>query len=213
LVLPAISVRFAEFWDDDRLPQLLPKYLFLLHAAMRASVPLMETARQCARTRGPEDRVAQRLVLYFDDHIPEEHEHDRWLLDDMRSIGIETDEVLTRVVPPVIASLVGAQYYWIRHNHPVALLGYIAVLEGYPPDPRQLMRAQERTGLPPAVFRTLLEHAQVDEAHAEGLIRLLNELELSERQSALVSVSALHTADGIAGALGEVFSSVHSGSS
>src|SRR2546429_520773 len=31
------------------------------------------------------------------------------------------------------ARAVGAQYYWIRHHHPVALLGYVAVLEGRPP--------------------------------------------------------------------------------
>jgi len=41
---------------------------------------------------------------------------------------------------------VGAQYYWIHHFHPVALLGYIAVLEGRPPSPTLVEELIERTG-------------------------------------------------------------------
>ena len=42
---------------------------------------------------------------------------------------------MSRIVAIVAtaAALVGAQYYWIRHVHPVALLGYVMLLEGYPP--------------------------------------------------------------------------------
>ena len=207
-VVPALGRRFDEFWDHERLPELLREYLFVLHGAMRASVPLMETARDCARQLGPRDQTAVRLVEYFDEHIPEEQDHDRWLLEDMGAIGIDPADVLTRVVPPSVASLVGAQYYWIRHNHPVALLGYIGVVEGYPPDAGQLTHAQKRTNLPPAVFRTLLEHAIVDEAHSASFARLLHDIDLTEQQAALMVVSALHTADRIGAALGEILSTV-----
>ena len=37
--------------------------------------------------------------------------------------------------PPSVAGLVGSQYYWILHHHPVAFLGYVALMEGYPPTP------------------------------------------------------------------------------
>ena len=35
-----------------------------------------------------------------------------------------------------VATLVGAQYYWLRHVHPVSLLGHMAVMEGYSPPAR-----------------------------------------------------------------------------
>ena len=40
---------------------------------------------------------------------------------------------IARPPAPAVAALVGAQYYWVLHHHPVALLGYIGLLEGYPP--------------------------------------------------------------------------------
>ena len=43
--------------------------------------------------------------------------------------------------------VVGAQYYWILHYHPVALLGWIGLLEGYPPAPEMLDELMARTGL------------------------------------------------------------------
>ena len=27
---------------------------------------------------------------------------------------------------PAVAALVGSQYYWLLHHHPVALLGFVA---------------------------------------------------------------------------------------
>ncbi|WP_244305186.1 iron-containing redox enzyme family protein [Kitasatospora cheerisanensis] len=90
--------------------------------------------------------------------------------------------------------LAGAQYYRIEHRHPVALLGYLAVLEGHAPSPALAGVLATRTGLPPAAFRTVREHADLDAGHVAELERQLDRLPLTAAQQTEVAVSALHTA-------------------
>lgn len=73
------------------------------------------------------------LATYLERHVDEERQHDDWLLEDLAELGVAREDVWGRIPSPNIAALVGSQYYWMRHYHPVALLGYIAVLEGRPP--------------------------------------------------------------------------------
>ena len=65
-----------------------------------------------------------------------------------RLLGFAREDVLKRIPPPSAAALAGAQYYWIRHVHPVALLGFIAVLEGTPPDVAFFEATADRIGVP-----------------------------------------------------------------
>ena len=53
--------------------------------------------------------------------------------------------ILTRPPSPTVAAAVGAQYYWILHYHPVALLGYVATLEGTLPTVELLDDLVDRT--------------------------------------------------------------------
>jgi hypothetical protein len=66
---------------------------------------------------------------YLERHIEEERHHDEWTLDDLAAVGIEPAQTLAIRPTANVAALVGAQYYWILHHHPVALLGYMATLE------------------------------------------------------------------------------------
>ena len=118
-----------------RVRDLYPEYLVASHGIVRASVPLMEVARQRATSIAGEDPVAAGLAAYLYEHIPEELDHDEWVLQDLELLGVDRTHVLARPPTPTIAQFVGAQYYWVAHYHPVALLGYIALLEGYPPMP------------------------------------------------------------------------------
>ncbi|HEX6757618.1 MAG TPA: iron-containing redox enzyme family protein, partial [Propionibacteriaceae bacterium] len=160
------------------------------HGIIRASVPLMETALTTARTL-PDDQVAVLLADYLKHHIPEERGHDDWLLADLDSIGIPRDQVLRRVPSPTIAALVGSQYYWMQHVHPVGLLGYIALLEGYPPKRQDIGQMQAATGYGPEAFRTLLLHADLDPHHGDDLDHLLDSLPLTEQQLTLIGLSAI----------------------
>jgi hypothetical protein len=157
----------------------------------------MEAAVAAARLKGACDAVASRLADYFSHHITEETAHDEWLLDDMEILGFRREHILKRVPPAEAAELVGAQYYWLHHAHPVALLGYVAVLEGDPPLEDELQSAALRTGLPPDAFRTFISHARLDPNHKQELDDFIDSLSLTDEQQALLSVSALTTLGGL----------------
>jgi hypothetical protein len=190
LVLPALLATGRRLISHPGLHGIYPEFLVMTHGIIRASVTLMETALTTARTL-PNDQVAVLLADYLEHHIPEERGHDDWLLADLESIGVPREQVLSRVPSPTIAALVGSQYYWVQHVHPVALLGYIAMFEGYPPARQDIDRVQAATGYGPDAFRTLLLHADLDIHHGDVLDDLLDSLPLTEQQRTLVGLSAI----------------------
>jgi hypothetical protein len=204
LVLPELGGASRRLILDARIADLYPEFLFTLHCVIRASVPLMETARKRAGELAAEDQVSAALAPYFDEHIPEERDHDEWLLDDLEVVGKDRSSILTRPPSPTVAAAVGAQYYWILHYHPVALLGYIAVLEGYPPTIELLNDLVDRTGYSRAAFRTLIAHAELDPGHRDELDMLLDGLPLTQEQSTVMGLSAISSVQILARAIDEL---------
>ena len=129
----------------------------------------MEAALHASRAIAAGDGVAAGMIAYLERHIEEERGHDEWLLEDLEALGVSRAEVRTRAPADSTARAVGAQYYWIRHDHPVALLGYVAVVEGRPPSVAFLDEIVARTGLPSSAFRTLYRHAESDVGHGRDL--------------------------------------------
>ena len=193
LVISGLNQASQAFWSHPRVSGLYPELLFNIHCVIRASVPLMEAARRAALDRSGRDPVAARVAAYLERHIPEELHHDEWLLEDLQVVGVEPDEVLNRVPPVTAASLVGSQYYWALHVHPVAIMGYLAVLEGNPPSAPFLEGVIARTGLPRQAFRTYLKHSLLDPHHGAELNAALDAMPLSEQHSALLGVNAFQT--------------------
>ena len=179
-------------------------FLSALYGAVRASVPLLETARDRACDLSPADPLAAGLVDYLGRHADEERGHDEWLLQDLQSVGVATAELLSRPPSGAVAALIGAQYYWVLHYHPVCVLGYLMVIEGDPPSQRGLADLRSRSGLPASAFRTMLEHADLDAGHAAELAGLLDRLPLSPRHSEALGLSALSTVAGLTRLLTEV---------
>lgn len=194
------------FWRHPRLAELIPDYLFCIHSIIRASVPLMEAARDRAASLAAKEPVAASLAEYLGQHVNEERHHDDWLLDDLEVLGISRETVRSRVPSPTVASLVGSQYYWIHHYHPVAVLGYIAVLEGNPPLESHIAEVIERTGLPERAFRTFIKHARLDPHHRDDLDSALDAMPLTEEHETLIAISALETQHLLAISLREVVS-------
>jgi len=126
-------------WSHPRLRSLFLDYLYRIYSIIRASVPVMEAARDRAGVLAGDDPACAALHAYLTQHVPEERHHDDWLLDDLEALGVSRESVWARQPSPTVAALVGAQYYWIHHHHPVAVLGYIAVLEGTPPDEEHVL--------------------------------------------------------------------------
>jgi hypothetical protein len=204
LVLPELGGASRRLILDARIADLYPEFLFTLHCVIRASVPLMETARKRAGELAAEDQVSAALAPYFDEHIPEERDHDEWLLEDLEVLGKDRSSTLTRPPSPTVAAAVGAQYYWILHYHPVALLGYIGVLEGYPPTIELLNDLVDRTGYNRAAFRTLIAHAELDPGHRDELDTLLDGLPLTQEQSTVMGLSAISSVQILTRAIDEL---------
>jgi hypothetical protein len=210
-VRPRLEAAAARIWSHPRVTDLYPSYLIAAHGLVRASVPLMEAALDRARERAPDDAVAGAMVDYLSGHIPEERGHDEWILEDLEAVGGSRQDALGRFPSLSTARAVGAQYYWIHHVHPVALLGFIAVLEGHPPSVAGLDQLVRITGLPKVAFRTLYGHAGLDVRHRDDLDDLLDRLPLDERLRSLMEMSATHTVDQLTGTLEEVVSALAGG--
>jgi Iron-containing redox enzyme len=179
-------------------------FLGVLYGSIRASVPLLETARDRARELSPTDPVAAGLTDYLSTHAEEERGHDEWVLEDLQSVGVAPAELLSRPPSGAVAALVGAQYYWVLHYHPVCVLGYLMVLEGNPPNRRSLEDLQSRSGLPASAFRAMFEHADLDIGHAAELAELLDRLPLSPGHSEALGLSAISTVSGLTRVLQEM---------
>jgi heme oxygenase-like protein len=193
-----------RFWNHEALAVLFPRFLLTIHGSVRATVPLMTTAIAELRKRPGNDPLRAPLITYFEQHAREEAEHEDWLLRDLQAVGIARDTVADHIASPAIASLVGAQYYWIRFAHPVSLLGLFAVLEGHPPETAHLDEIAQRTGLPPEAFRMLRDHAELDQTHADELFQLIDTLPLTPSQTSLLGISAFHTLDALAAVFKEL---------
>jgi Iron-containing redox enzyme len=158
-------------------------------------VPLMETALGRARELAPGDAVASGLVPYLERHIPEEmhgEEPGAAALEDLEALGVDTDDLRTSLPEPTIAALVGAQYYWILHHHPVGVLGFLQ-LERFHPRRPSVERLIELTGLPREGFGQLLLHAELDIEHAQELDEVIDDLPLETYHEQLIGLGALQT--------------------
>jgi pyrroloquinoline quinone (PQQ) biosynthesis protein C len=113
----------------------------------------------------------------------------------MGVLGIDRQATLRRLPPPEIAALIGSQYYWILHAHPVAVMAYLAVLEGSPPKVETLDGLVAEHGIPEAALATFYKHSQLDISHGEEVFRLIDELPLSAEQTALLGLSAVNVVE------------------
>ncbi|MEQ8967254.1 MAG: iron-containing redox enzyme family protein [Azospirillaceae bacterium] len=183
--------RPAEAWRD---------HMIMLYQVMRASVPMMEEA--ACRAEAGVEAIDPPLARYLRCHAAEERGHDAWALEDLAAAGVDPTEARMSLAMPAVAALVGAQHYWVRHAHPVAVLGYMAVLEGAAPTLPGIARLQAATGLPDACFRTLRAHATVDPGHVDALYALMDTLPLHAWHERLILASAWHTAARMADCVG-----------
>lgn len=185
------------FWKHSELASLLPGFLIQAHILMRSGLKLMAAARDRALVL-PDDAVARALAAYLDVHLAEELGHDAWLLDDIRTLGFEEREVVQARPCAAVVDLVGAQYFWMMHAHPVAIMGYLVLMEGYAPLAAQLEEIRVRTGAPASAFRCMMRHAEDDPEHLTELNRTLDDMDLSVEQSRAVGMCAFAAIEGLA---------------
>jgi len=195
-LMAEVSVR-SRLVAEHRDPRAAYRALVeLLYSETRASVPLMIAARTKAiELAAMGDAVANALIGWLGRHIIEETDHDAWLLRDYARTGGDPKGLAASPGSPTVAAIVGSVYYWSIHAHPVAILGYCAVLEGTPPTGRFIDQLIERTGYRPDAFDTLRHHSDIDIRHSRDLFDLIDRLPLTENEEAIIGMAALQTAD------------------
>lgn len=152
--------------------------LIFIHNVIRASESLLRAA--CKRSIGD-------LKAYFAEHLKEEAGHEFWLRNDIATADID---VATLPVLPEAVAMAGSQYYLINHVDPVALLGYMAVLECFPIDAASLDKLEEIHGK--VLCRTLRYHAEHDISHGDDVLDQVDMLD--DKQFQLVMQNAVQTA-------------------
>jgi hypothetical protein len=202
--LPELLAATGAVMAHPQFRELYPELLITVHQMVRATVPLMRAALQRSREIEDTDAVAAAMVPYLARHIKEEMHHDDWLLEDLEFLGVARADVLRRMPPPSVASFIGAHYYWIHHHHPVAKLGQIAVMEGYPPTVGIIDSLAGRTGFGRPAFRTLEKHCHLDSHHRDEFDEALDAMPLGEEHHAILELSARHTVRAAAAAYREV---------
>jgi hypothetical protein len=185
------------FWNHPELALLFPDFLVQAHFLMRCGFRLMSLARERALDL-PDDPVAVALATYLQVHLEEELGHDRWMLDDLGTLGWSEREVLEAEPTGALVELVEAQRRSIVQVHPVSIMGYLILIEGYPPLVEQLEDIRLRTGAPTTAFRCLKAHAEDDPTHLAELNQTLDEMELGLDQKAAVAMSAFAAIEGVA---------------
>jgi hypothetical protein len=193
-----LNVAFEKLWTHPQRKEIVISFLILLHQIMRASVPLMQCAlRRCDELEST-DRLAKEVAAYYRRHIDEERDHDLWTLEDLAAAGLDPNEVLSITPPPEVAQLAGAQYYWIHHHHPIMLLGYITVLEAFPPTNEQIDSMRDASGVPEAAFRTFRMHGELDPTHSIEIDETFNALPLSSNHIEMIGLSIFQTCESLA---------------
>lgn len=182
---------------------LYQEYLIGAHVISKSFKPLMNTVLKRARDMSQVDSVAAGMAAYLHKHIADESGED--MLVDLEALGLTRREVERRAIAPSVAALVGAQSFWALQLHPVALLGALQVLEGYPPSVRLVDELVISTGLPAEGFKSMYEHADLDIIHRDEIHRLLDDLPLTPQQETLIGISALQTVDLLGRAFNEIF--------
>lgn len=184
-----LTERIREFWMHPRLSELYPEFLFGLYGVVAASSPLLRFAADNFKGK-QDDPTAHQLAQYLSEHAEEEAGHDAWLLNDLAVLGFGREQVLNRLPYTTVSNLVGTQYYLASQGHPIAVLGYLAVLEN-PAAPEFLEEVASRTGLPIESMSTLLKHARLDIEHVAEFDHMLDELLLTKAQQEIMTVSAI----------------------
>lgn len=187
-----LSSLIHEVWFHPRFGELYPEFLFAMYGVTMASAPAMRLAARCRAEDRNDDPLNQWLGDYYLEHAAEEEDHGEWILQDLESLGVARGRVLERLPYASVVALVGSQYYWMQHVHPIAYLGFIAVLEA-PAQIDFLQEVSERTGIPLECMSCHVRHAELDPGHVAEFDATLDSLPLTAEQRDLITVSAITT--------------------
>ena len=139
-------------------------------------------------------RLPARLAWLRDaliEYIEEERGHEEWVLDDIRACSADAEAV--RHAGPAVATelMVAYAYHTIERLNPVGFFGMVLVLEGTSTAlaTRAATAIQQALRLPETAFTYLSSHGQLDLHHVEFYRGLMNRLDATDDQAAVVHAS------------------------
>lgn len=138
-------------------PQVFIGNMLFVHACMVASESLIEEALK--------QELPGHLRDYFERHIEEERGHEKWLEEDLKTLGV------TPQLDWTAAQIAGTQYYLIKHVDPKALLGYMAALECRPAKLEDIEYLESLYG--EKALRCMRFHAIHDQDHGKELLDVI----------------------------------------
>lgn len=122
------------------------------------------------------DEVYQTALFHY---MKEERGHEKWILDDIRTLGGDAEAVETGRPGIACQVMVGHAYYVIEHVSPYALLGMVHVLEGLSVMLAHKVEGAVRQSLDTdgeGGFSYLNSHGSLDVDHVEMFKTLINQL-------------------------------------
>jgi hypothetical protein len=183
---------FNEFRNHPEFSSLCSEYIYMNQSVARATVPMMEEVVRCSEQL-PNDPISAPLIKYMKQHIAEETDHDEWYIDDLAVLGFSRENVVKCIPSPNTAAMVGSVYYWLKHYHPVAFLGYMGSIETYPSSEKFVKEMIKDSNLPDQAFDTTLMHARIDITHGQDIKNLINNLPLTEQHLKIIEMTAFQT--------------------
>lgn len=195
LALRTYLVHANQLWLDlVRLPtfkQIYPSFLIQTYHYIKYSCPLMRSALNTLAA--PPAIGHSEVQAYLSRHISDEDGHDEWVLRDLLELGVGRLSATVALPLPSVISLVGSQMYMIEHVSPLAILGYMFVLEGFPQTGGLLQFVQQQHEIPSFAMTTLAHHSDIDQEHGHALRALLDGSEFTDDEEEVIMHSALLT--------------------
>lgn len=140
-----------------------------------------------AASRLGDDYRDIRYLLY--DKIAEEKGHEEWVLNDIRAIGGDVDQVRNSTARTPVDAFLGYNYAVTDRHHPVAVMGMLYTLEVIASvyAGRVAQSAQDKIGMKgPDGFTFLESHATMDGDHLVELKEALKGIEDPSVQQAVI---------------------------
>jgi pyrroloquinoline quinone (PQQ) biosynthesis protein C len=143
-----------------------------------------------AAARCGDDYQQVRYHLYA--NIEEEKGHDQWVLDDLRVLGADPEQVKRRAPCAAVQAFIGFNYYSPEHVHPASVVGMLYSLEVISSVYGGRVATSIARGLgmePGAGFTFLQSHASMDQDHMAKLNQLIKTIVDPAAQDAIINVT------------------------
>ncbi|MGZ6018108.1 MAG: AMP-binding protein [Phenylobacterium sp.] len=160
-------------------------YLTEAYHHVKHTVPLMQAAKA-----GLDDRHA-RFRDALDEYIAEETGHEEWILNDIRYTGGDPDAVRAGEPRDATRRMVAYVYDYIARKNPMGFFGMVLVLEGTSVRLATQGAAAVAASLDLGAecFSYLSSHGAIDQNHLAFFQRLMDEVDDSADQAAIVEVA------------------------